>query len=106
MDKRRFRDITSCLRVADTERRAVGGAADPAAGLREFERMCHRMARTVLFVPGTHMSGDDDSNPTQSGTPLTRVARAVAPSLTSAWSVPTRFLMLSRGPTPSRKRAR
>lgn len=74
MSKERFRRITSCLRIAKPAERASSSREtwpdhnkDPADDLRDFEALFRQKARSLLFVQGMHLSGDDDSNPTQSG---------------------------------------
>lgn len=71
MNEQRFRDITDALRAAPppppaTSERWADVMGDLAESIREFERQTSAAARDIAFPPGIHVSGDDDSNPTQS----------------------------------------
>lgn len=73
MTPRRFRHVTSCLRIAAPQAAPLGGKEeftplerDKTEQVRVFEGMCQRQSRKLLFVDGMRLSADDDSNPTQS----------------------------------------
>ena len=71
MNEQRFCDITDALRAAPppppaTSERWADVMGDLANSIRGFERQTSAAARDIAFPPGIHVSGDDDSNPTQS----------------------------------------